>query len=326
MTGGGVEGRTALDGLLRAGVERLVVAQVPSPRVDAELLLAHVLGEGRGRAVAMALAGSSVDGAAAARFDALIDERARRVPLQHLTGLAPFRGLELRVGPGVFIPRPETEQVAQAVLDHLAESRTTAPRVIDLGTGSGALAAAIAAEHPSAEVHAVELSEQAAAWAEQNLAPHGVSLHRGDLRSVPEEWEESFDVVVSNPPYIPPDMVPTEVEVRDHDPESALYGGGADGLEMPLAVVQSAAALLVGGGWMIMEHAEVQAPAIAARLRDDERFAQVRTHQDLSGRDRATSALRLRDESPSGHDARAAADRPDTARRQDPTSDTGMGE
>ncbi|GAA1178254.1 peptide chain release factor N(5)-glutamine methyltransferase [Nesterenkonia xinjiangensis] len=326
MIGGGAETQTALDDLLRAAVDRLTAAQVPSPRADAELLLAHVLDEGRGRAVALALVGSPVDEATAARYESLVDERTRRVPLQHLTGLAPFRGLELRVGPGVFIPRPETEQVAQAVLDHLRSQPTASPRVIDLGTGSGALAASIAAEHPSAEVHAVELSDQAAAWAEENLTPHGVTLHRRDLRRLPEEWQASFDVVVSNPPYIPPHMVPTEIEVREHDPGLALYGGGADGLEMPLAVVEAAASLLIDGGWMIMEHAEAQARAIADRLLSDRRFAQVRTHQDLTGRDRATSALRLRRADQDLDRGRGDAARPDTARGHRPSSGTSMGE
>lgn len=298
-----------LDEILREAAARLTAAGVPSPRVDAELLLAHVLGEGRGRACALALAGASVDHETADRFRSLVDERARRVPLQHLTGRAPFRGLELRIGPGAFIPRPETEQVAEVALDHLRSLAAARPRVIDLGTGSGALAAAIAAEHPGAEVHAVELSEQAAAWAQQNLEAHGVILHRRDLRDVPQEWEAGFDVVVSNPPYIPADMVPVEVEVREHDPQMALYGGGRDGLEMPLAVVDSAARLLMSGGWMIMEHAEVQARAIGARLVDDPRFTQVRTHRDLSGRDRATSAVRT-----------------DTAARETPPAVPDMGE
>lgn len=297
-TGPQCAGTTGLDTVLRGAVARLDEAGVPTPRVDAELLLAHVLTVSRGRAAALALAGTPMDTDLAARFEILVDDRARRVPLQHLTGLAPFRGLELRVGPGVFVPRPETEQVAQVALDHLASLTTASPRVIDLGTGSGALAAALAAEHPAAEVHAVEVSEQAAAWARLNLDPHGVTLHRGDLRSLPQAWEESFDVVVSNPPYVPPDMVPKEAEVRDHDPDLALFGGGVDGLEMPFAVVEAAAGLLVDGGWFIMEHAEVQAAVVAARITSDGRFHGVSTHQDLTGRDRATSACRARRDRP----------------------------
>lgn len=288
------------DRLLSDAADRLRAAGVPSPRVDAELLAAHVLGVPRGRLAAMALAGSQIPAGDAERFTDLVTERAGRVPLQHLTGLAPFRHLELRVGPGVFIPRPETEQVAQLALDQLARMAAERPaswrpRVVDLGTGSGALAASIAAEHPTAEVHAVELSVQAAAWAELNLAPLGVTLHQRDLREVPEEWESSFDVVVSNPPYIPAGMVPREEEVRVHDPELALYGGGDDGLAMPHAVIETAKRLLMPGGWFILEHAEVQALALAEHCRRDSSLSQVSTHQDLTGRDRATSAVAERD-------------------------------
>ncbi|MGJ9426335.1 peptide chain release factor N(5)-glutamine methyltransferase [Nesterenkonia halotolerans] len=292
------------DVLLRDAVQRLSAAGVPSPRVDAEVLAAHVLDVSRGRLAAMAIAGSTLTAAQTERFTELVGERADRVPLQHLTGAAPFRHLQLRVGPGVFIPRPETEQVAQAALEKLASMAQNrpadwTPRVVDLGTGSGALAAAIATEHPQAEVHAVELSASAVAWAELNLAPLGVTLHKRDLREVPPEWEASFDVVVSNPPYIPEGMVPREEEVRVHDPELALYGGGADGLAMPFAVIETAKRLLVPGGWFILEHAEVQAPALAAHCRADAALSAVATHQDLAGRDRATSATL--DEEPASH-------------------------
>ncbi|GAB3189958.1 peptide chain release factor N(5)-glutamine methyltransferase [Nesterenkonia suensis] len=326
MSGRAGTTQVELSTLLREAVRRLSSAEVPSPRADAELLLAHVLGEGRGRAAARALAGASVDVAVAERYETLVDERARRVPLQHLTGVAPFRSLELRVGPGVFIPRPETEQVAQVVLDHLSAGSSARPRVIDLGTGSGALAAAVAAEHPAAEVHAVELCEQAAAWAELNLTPFGATLHRQDLRTVPQEWEDSFDVVVSNPPYIPPGMVPTEAEVRDHDPELALYGGGADGLQMPVAVVEAAARLLRDGGRLVIEHAEVQAVALAARLSADAGFGQVATHQDLTGRDRATSAVRRRRAPTSAEGADTQRAQPDTAGQHHPAAGPDMGE
>ncbi|GAA1142431.1 peptide chain release factor N(5)-glutamine methyltransferase [Nesterenkonia lutea] len=298
------------DVLLKTGADRLTEAGVPSPRTDAEILAAHVLGVPRGRLAAMAIAGSDVSSGDASRYLDLVEERASRVPLQHLTGLAPFRHLELRVGPGVFIPRPETEQVAQAALDQLArvaQSRPAQwrPRVIDLGTGSGALAAAIASEHPGAEVHAVELSAQAAAWAEMNLRPLGVTLHQRDLREVPADWESSFDVVVSNPPYIPAGMVPREEEVRVHDPELALYGGGADGLSMPHAVIAAAKRLLVPGGWFILEHAEVQAPVLAEHCRADAALERVATHQDLAGRDRATSAHLGEEPAPSVEEWRA---------------------
>lgn len=312
---------------LDTAVRTLHEAGVASPQADAELLMCHVLsrsageGIGRGQLAAMVLTERRITSAEAEAFGELVSERARRIPLQHLTGRAPFRNLELRVGPGVFVPRPETEQVAQVVLEHLADLRKRreagvheqVPRVIDLGTGSGALAAAIASEAadygcPTVDVHAVELSAEAAAWAAINLEPHGVTLHRGDILALADygfealpDWfrhmssgdspyTQGFDVVVSNPPYIPPGMVPADPEVAEHDPELALYGGGEDGLKLPLAVVQAAKNLLVPGGWFIIEHAEVQADALRGRLEADPEVTEVCTHQDLAGRDRATSA------------------------------------
>lgn len=271
---------------LRDAELRLGQAGVPSPRADAELLAAHLLGVTRGRVRALALTGADVP----AGFEALVEERARRVPLQHLTGTATFRRVDLAVGPGVFVPRPETETVAQLVIDHAL--RLDAPRIVDLGTGSGAIAAAVADEVPGAEVHAVELSELALAWAGPNLAPFGVHLTQGDLRTALPGQDASFDVVVSNPPYIPADAVPTEPEVAEHDPQLALYGGGADGMELPCAAAASAARLLKPGGYFVMEHAEVQAPAVAAYLERTGSWDAVTTHQDLGGRDRSTSAVR----------------------------------
>ncbi|WP_298251479.1 peptide chain release factor N(5)-glutamine methyltransferase [uncultured Arthrobacter sp.] len=278
-----------MEDALRSAEQRLRAAGVPSPRVDAELLAAHLLGVSRGRLRALVLTGARVpDG-----FEALVEQRAERVPLQHLTGTASFRRVDLAVGPGVFIPRPETESVAQLVIDRAWT--LDAPRIVDLGTGSGAIAAAVADEVPGAEVHAVELSELALAWADRNLAPFGVQLTQGDLATALPEQDGSFDVVVSNPPYIPPDAVPVDPEVADHDPHLALYGGGADGLDLPRAAARTAARLLRAGGYFVMEHAEVQAPAVAGFLAEAGQWQAVTTHQDLTGRDRATSAVRNSD-------------------------------
>lgn len=267
----------------------LADAGVPSPRVDAELLAEHLLGVGLGRLRALMLG----DTPAPEGYADLVAERARRTPLQHITGVAHFRYLELAVGPGVFIPRPETESVVQLVIDRLKETPrgTASPKVVDLGTGSGAIAGSIAHEVPGAEVYAVEFSEFAHAWAAKNLLPLGVRLVRGDLRDALCEHNGSFDVVVSNPPYIPAEAIPNEPEVALHDPPEALYGGGADGMELPTAAAASAARLLVPGGYFVMEHAEIQAGWIARMLERSGLWSEVATHLDLNGKERATSAV-----------------------------------
>ncbi|MBD7995469.1 peptide chain release factor N(5)-glutamine methyltransferase [Arthrobacter sp. Sa2CUA1] len=277
----------SLDQALRAAAAELSAAGVPSPRVDAELLAAHLLGESVGRVRALAF----TDALAPEGYAGLVAERARRIPLQHLTGKAHFRRLELAVGPGVFVPRPETETVAQLAIDR-AQLVPGGAKVVDLGTGSGALAASIASEVPGSDVYAVELSPLALAWARKNLDPLGVTVLEGDLRTALPGQDGTFDVVVSNPPYIPADAVPNEPEAADHDPAMALYGGGADGLELPGAAARTAARLLRPGGYFVMEHAEVQARVIAARLAADPVWEAVTSHNDLNDRPRATSAVR----------------------------------
>ena len=276
---------------VRGATATLAAAGVPSPRVDAELLAEHLLGVGLGRLRALMLE----DTPAPEGYQELVAERAQRIPLQHITGVAHFRYLELAVGPGVFIPRPETESVVQLVLDWLKDTDRLQgmahPKVVDLGTGSGAIAGSIAHEVPGAEVHAVEFSEFAHAWAARNLLPLGVHLIRGDLRDALPAHNGTFDVVVSNPPYIPAEAIPNEPEVALHDPPEALYGGGADGMELPTAAAASAARLLAPGGYFVMEHAEVQAEWIAAMLKRSGLWTGVTTHRDLNGKDRATSAV-----------------------------------
>ncbi|AJT41352.1 peptide chain release factor N(5)-glutamine methyltransferase [Psychromicrobium lacuslunae] len=282
---------------IRQATAQLTAAGVPSPRIDAELLAGHLLGLSPGELRAAALRGVATP----VGYSELIAERAKRLPLQHLTGKAYFRQLELAVGPGVFVPRPETESVAQLAIDQAL--LLDAAVVVDLGTGSGALAAAIASEVTGSKVYAVELSELAHAWAAQNLAGHSVELRLGDLRTAFPELNGQVDVVVSNPPYIPADAVPNEPEVAEHDPEIALYGGGIDGLELPAAALVSAARLLKPGGYFVMEHAEVQAAAIQ-RLFQQAGFTQVQGHRDLAGKDRATSGQSSVDQQTSGHDER----------------------
>ncbi|MFJ7750661.1 peptide chain release factor N(5)-glutamine methyltransferase [Arthrobacter sp. NPDC097144] len=282
---------TTLAAALREAAATLAAAGVPSPAVDAELLAAHLLGESRGRVKALAFTDAPVPEG----YAELVAERAARVPLQHLTGTASFRYLELKVGPGVFVPRPETETVAQLAIDRMRtvlDAGKSPVRAVDLGTGSGAIAAALASEVPEAEVSAVELSPLALAWARRNLDPLGVRLLHADLRTALADEDGTFDVVVSNPPYVPADAVPNEPEAAEHDPAMALYGGGQDGLELPLAAARTAARLLQPEGYFVMEHAEVQAERIAALLSAEPCWRDVASHTDLNGRPRATSAVR----------------------------------
>lgn len=286
-------------------------AGIATPDADAELLAGHVLSESRGRVQALAIMGRSLSQADAARLLELGGHRASRVPLQHLTGLAPFRELELRVGPGVFVPRPETELIAQLAIDELAS--VPDPIALDLCTGSGAIALAMAYEVPSVRVWAVEKSPEAHAWAGLNVAKWGdgrVTLLLGDVAEleVPPQPDEEHGsaggvgsalsevlalagqvtVLASNPPYIPVAAVPIDPEVRDHDPELALYSGD-DGLDLIRILSRVGLRLLAPGGLIVLEHTEEQGPAIRRRLERDG-WHGVRTHTDLTGRDRATTA------------------------------------
>ncbi len=285
-----------LDAALREGAGILAEAGVPSPRADAELLAGHLLGESRGRVAALAL----LDTPTPAGFHELIRQRALRIPLQHLTGRAPFRGLELKVGPGVFVPRFETEILVEHALAEVRDvlAAKGSCTVLDLATGSGAIALAIKTEAPAAEVTAVELSELAIAWAQQNLAGSDVDLIHGDLRTAVPELAGRVDVLVSNPPYIPADQVPLEQEVHEHDPHMALYGGGADGLELPLAVAERGVQLLRCGGLLLMEHADCQGAALRNALARHPKLAghyeTAHTHQDLAGKDRVTVARKVK--------------------------------
>lgn len=284
---------TSLVDAVNAATQILAAAGVPSPAADAQLLAAHLLGVSRGEVVAM-LFGTAV---VPAGYDALIARREAREPLQHITGVAYFRHLELAVGKGVFVPRPETESVVQLAIDvltHMFEERSDKSELlaVDLGTGSGAIAAAMATEVAGTRVYAVELSDEAYPWAQRNLAGTGAVLIRGDMRDAFAELNALVDVVVSNPPYIPADAIPRDLEVRLHDPQMALYGGGADGMEMPAAATETAARLLRPGGYFVMEHAEVQAEQMSQLLKQSGHWENIRSHLDLSGRDRATSGYR----------------------------------
>ena len=252
------------------------LAQVPSPRVDAELLAAHLLYDGsRSRLQHAALMGERLTPDQVAEYEALVARRASREPLQHITGSAPFYRLELSVGPGVFVPRPETELLVEEALKVLnaraksasgTDSATGALRIVDLCTGSGAIAAAIKSELPNAQVFAVELSEDAIPYTRKNLEPLGVHLVQGDALTALPELAGTFDAVLSNPPYIPSANVPADPEAALHDPDMALYGGGEDGMQMPSAIAARAFELLAPGGLFIMEHDDTQEEAVAELL------------------------------------------------------------
>jgi release factor glutamine methyltransferase len=280
-----------LRALLDHAVAVLTTARVPSPEADSELLVAHVLGLSRGQVQARAVTGTQVDAEQRHAVLELVERRAAREPLQHLTGVAAFRSLELRVGPGVFVPRPETELVAQVAIDALLAMPGGSPRAVDLGTGSGAIALALATEVPHAEVFAVEVSPRAFIWARENVervAAPNLRLVFADLAAALPELDGTVDVVVSNPPYIPLGAVPRDPEVRLHDPEIALYGG-ADGLDVVRAVSTTARRLLRPGGTLVLEHGELQGADIRALLTADGWRAPATT-RDLLGRDRATTA------------------------------------
>ncbi len=280
-----------LSALLRRATQVLVDAGVPTPDVDAELLAAHLWSMSRGQLLAAALRGDAAPGDTAA-FDELIARRAAREPLQHLTGTAPFRHLELRVGPGVFVPRPETEMVAQLAIDALRAVPDAAPIAVDLGTGSGALALAMATEVPHARVHAAENAVDAFVWAKENfaaLAPHAV-LAFIDLADAFRELDGTVSVLVSNPPYVPDAAIPRDPEVRNWDPPSALYGG-EDGLDVVRVLSGVGLRLLRPGGTLVIEHGEWQGGPIRALL-DADGWRATATHPDLTLRDRATTAIR----------------------------------
>jgi release factor glutamine methyltransferase len=270
--------------LLAAATTTLTAAGVPSPRVDAELLLAHVLDLPRSRLV---LAGPP-DVAARGRYAALLERRRAREPLQHLVGTAAFRTVELAVGPGVFVPRPETELLVDAVLPTLAGGGVA----VDLCAGSGALAIALAAETPdSVDVHAVEADPDALAWLSRNAAGTRVHVHRIDVTAGPllTELAGAVDVVVANPPYVPAGA-PVAAEVT-HDPPVAVFAG-VDGLDVLPSIVARAAELLTPGGVLAVEHDDSHGSAVPGLLVADGRWDGVVAHLDLTGRPRFATARR----------------------------------
>jgi len=279
-----------LRALVEGATRLLAEAGVPSPRHDATALAAHVLGQER---LELVLAPPVPEGFAE-QFAGLVERRRNREPLQHLVGTTGFRYLTLLVEPGVFVPRPETEVVAQVAIDEAA--RLAHPLVVDLCCGAGGIAVAVATEVPAARVVAVDLSPEAVDLTRRNAAHNGATLRveHGDVAdpTLLSELDGTVDVLVANPPYIPPDAEPVDPEVRDHDPDLALYGGGLDGLDVPRAVLRAAARLLVPGGLLVMEHAEVQDAAARADALATGAFVDVESRPDLTGRPRMLVARR----------------------------------
>jgi release factor glutamine methyltransferase len=274
-------------------VARLDAAGIPTPEVDAELLIGHVTGLGRGELAAAIVTGRSLPARDAAQLEELIERRAAREPLQHITGTAYFRSLRLAVGPGVFVPRPETELLVQYAIDELRALPDPAPVAVDLGTGSGAIALSIASEVPQSEVYAVENSVDAFVWARQNAATVGApnaTVVFDDLANALTRLDGTVSLVVSNPPYVPDAAIPRDPEVRLHDPAHALYGG-VDGLDVVRAVSATALRLLRPGGRVLIEHGELQGEPIRDLLAADGWSAPA-TFRDLTQRDRITSATR----------------------------------
>lgn len=260
--------------------------------IDAEILFAHLIGLTRMElhnpiALERALAEVSDESAIVDGYAELVQRRCNHEPVQYLTGTAGFRKLNLVVGPGVLVPRPETEGLVEEVLKHIANLPSPVS-VIDLGAGSGAMAISIATEAPNTHVIAVEKSADAIEWLKQNVAfyDENIRIVQGDVADVLDGVK--CDVVVANPPYVP-DSQPLPKEVANFEPAIALFGG-PDGLELPKRFVDAAARLLKTGGLLAIEHTETQGAAIAKLLNAD--FNQIALHQDLTGRPRWTSAIR----------------------------------
>jgi release factor glutamine methyltransferase len=271
--------------------QKLSQAGVPSPQADATWLLCHILDTDRSDLLTRLTFDQELTAEQVSAFDAALARREKREPLQHITGTAAFRSLELKVGPGVFVPRPETEQVVQYAIDYLRQLPVPG-KAIDLGTGSGAIAIAMAFEVPQTKVYAVELSEDAHKYAASNIAANNVSveLRLGAMQQVVGDLIGQLDVVISNPPYIPDSAIPIDPEVRDYDPDLALYGG-EDGLDVIRDISGIGAALLRPGGLLVLEHADGQSDAIREILLNDGWFS-VSAFQDATLRYRTITAIR----------------------------------
>jgi release factor glutamine methyltransferase len=287
--------RVALRPAINQAVETLTAAGVHSPQFDAEHLAAHLLGVDRGRlALTPLVAPETLD-----EYHVLVDRRAQRIPLQHLTGQASMGEIDLAVGPGVFVPRPETELLFAWALAHLeALPHDHTPIVVDLCTGSGALALAIAQARPDADVHAVELDPAALEWARRNADARiaegdtAITLYADDVTdpTLLTALNGKVDIVVTNPPYIP-EGAGLDPEVADHDPHIALFGG-PDGLDIIRKMIPTITRLLRPSGATAIEHDDTNGSELAALLAKEGDFADIIEHPDLAGKPRFVAATR----------------------------------
>lgn len=270
----------------------LAASGIASPRTDAELLAAHLLGVERMKLMMVPL----VDPPLVEMFQELVRQRASRVPLQHLTGTAVMGNVTVAVGPGVFVPRPETELLLAWGLASL--EGVDSPTVVDLCSGSGALALAVANARPDATVHAVEKDAGALAWLRSNTHQQAlegdtpVHVYVGDVidATLLMELDDQVDLILCNPPYVP-EGTPVPPEVSDHDPHEAVFAG-KDGLDVVRGVVGTAARLLRPGGGVAIEHDDTHGGSVPALLLAHSVLIDIEDHTDLVGRPRFATARR----------------------------------
>ena len=277
--------------LLSESSSKLKEAGVTSATVDAELLACYCLGISRSELAIMVATNQEFPTESLELFDLSLARRVARQPLQHITGSAPFRHLELKVGPGVFTPRPETEQVVGFALETI--SNWQSPLIVDLCAGSGAIAISLATEISGSTVFAVEKSSEAFAYLRDNAASYGLAeanLRNEDLENSLPELDGQVDLVISNPPYIPNDAIPIDLEVQLHEPSMSLYGG-VDGLDVVRQISSRAMKLLKPGGLLVIEHADTQSNAIG-KLLLAEGWLEIVARADLAGKERMISALK----------------------------------
>jgi len=286
---------TTLAEVVESATQALRDAFVPSPQVDAEILVAHVLGVSRGEMLSWLLQGKGLSAVQLEQCEALVYRRSTREPLQHLVGVAPFLDFELTVGPGVFVPRPETESLAIRAITHASGVGVGDQGIlcVDLCAGSGTLAIALARAVAYARVRAVEVSAEALPYLQENvrrLAP-SVEVVQASVAEFGDACEaDSVDVLLANPPYVPEAEVPNDPEVSQWDPPLALYGG-EDGLDILREIVTLGIRVLKSGGALMVEHSNLHGDAVRSLMRDAG-YRRVETERDLTGRDRFTTGFK----------------------------------